>query len=140
MLHESVEVLPLPGDVARQTGHYPGQRTVSLPASREGEVVVRHGQEFPGVQTVVNPVLADHLVVRLLRLAAPVYRDYQVVQHSGEIRVDDVPGSLRDPVSEILTGQESVWVLNHHDLSITCVVSSSNPAMLSFLPVRKGMI
>ena len=108
MLHESVEVLPLPGDVARQTGHYPGQRTVSLPASREGEVVVRHGQEFPGVQTVVNPVLADHLVVRLLRLAAPVYRDYQVVQHSGEIRVDNVPGRLRDPISEILTGQESV--------------------------------
>ena len=104
MLHESVEVLPLPGDVARQTGHYPGQRTVSLPASREGEVVVRHGQEFPCVQAVVNPVLVNQLVVLLLGLAAPQYRDYQIVQHSGEVGVDDVPGGLGDPVSEILRG------------------------------------
>ena len=102
MLNQRVEELPLPGDVARQAGHHPSQRTVSLPASREREVMVRHGQQFSGVQAVVYPVLVDDLVVPLLGLAAPEYRDYEEVQYSGEVRENDLPGSLRDPVSEIL--------------------------------------
>ena len=104
MLNQRVEELPLPGHVARQAGHHPSQRTVSLPASREREVMVRHGQQFSGVQAVVYPVFIDQLVVPLLGLAAPQYRDYQIVQHSGEVGVDDVPGGLGDPVSEILRG------------------------------------
>ena len=67
-------------------------------------MVVRHGQQFSCVQTVVNPVLVDELVVLLLRLPAPEYRDYQEVQYAGKIRVDDVPRGLRDPISEILSG------------------------------------
>ena len=70
--------------------------------------MIRHGDEFSSVQTIVNPVFVNQLVVLLLGFSAPHHRDYQVVQHSGEIRVDDVPGRLRDPISEILTGQESV--------------------------------
>ena len=113
MLNQRVEELPLPGNVARQTGHHSRQRTVSLPP-REREVMVRHGQELPGVQAVVDPVFVDHLVVALLGLAAPQYRDYEVVQHSGEVRVDHVPGSLSDPVSEILGHSQSVSGLSHH--------------------------
>ena len=67
-------------------------------------MLVRHGQEFPCVQAVVNPVLVNQVVVLLLGLAAPHYRDYHIVQHSGEVGVDDVPGGLRDPISEVLRG------------------------------------
>ena len=88
MLNQRVEELPLPGDVARQAGHHSRQRTVSLPAPREREVMVRHGQQLSCVQAVVDPVLVDHLVVPLLGLAAPQYWDYEVVQHSGGVRVD----------------------------------------------------
>ena len=142
MLNQRVEELSLPGDVARQAGHHPRQGTVSLPASGEREVMVRHGQQFSGVKAVVYPVLVDHLVVPLLGLAAPQYRDYEVVQYSGEVRVDHVPGGLSDPVSEILGHNLSVSALSHHFTTsvLTLVVSSSNPAMLSFLPARKGRI
>ena len=104
MFNERVEELSLPGDVTRQTAHDPGQRTFPLPDSGEWDVLVRHRQEFSSVQTIIDPMFVDELVVELLGPAAPQHRDDQEVQHSGEVGVDDVPGGLGDPVSEILRG------------------------------------
>ena len=140
MFNERVEELSLPGDVTGKTAHDPGQRTFPLPDSGEWDVLVRHRQEFSSVQTILDPVFVDELVVELLGPAAPQHRDDQEVQHSAEGGVDDVTPGLRDPICEILPehSQSELSAIINSDL--TWAVSSSKPAMLIFLPARKGRI
>ena len=66
-------------------------------------MVTGDGEHLPGVQTVLDPEPVDQLLVLLLGLPSPHLRHHEVVQDPGEVRVDDLPGRLCDPVGEVLT-------------------------------------
>ena len=119
MSDESVEVEPLPVDVARQAGHHPRQgRDVALRPGAERDVVVLHCEQLPGIQTVLYPELVDKLPVLLLGLPAPDLGHDEEVEDAGEVRVHDVSSGFCDPVSQVLARLEYFSIIMGRVISI----------------------
>ena len=99
MFRQRTEEESLPRDVAGDAEDEAGQGR-SLPGLERG-VVISHWEHLASVKAFFQPELVHQMLVLLLGLAIPHFRDYEVVQDDCEVR-GDVAGMICDPSSKFL--------------------------------------